>query len=418
MSIKLGIIADDLSGGMNIGVEFSSSGLRTTLMQQLQVSAIDTDVLIFDTATRIAAPEMAVRSVQEAAAILKAYDPLMVVKKIDSLLRGAVGYELEAVQKVFGFQKCLLVAASPKLGRTTVAGNQLVDGQLLEQVRQRVDPSSTTEGSYIPSILAAQTQLPVDVLKLEELEADTEAVVSRIRQSTASVLVADCQEQAGLNHVVRAAYSAGVRYYAGTYGLGEALALLLRPVLPPVLLVVGSLSAAAYEQVAYLKRALRCPHIQVRYDESFLNADVEAYARDYQASLQAALEDAPFVILQVSGALPEVELLWRTADRLGMERSTISARVDAMLQAIVKPLLPEIGAVVATGGSTAHSIFSLTQADALQLATHEILPGTPAARLMGGAYTGMPFVAKPGSQGDRDALVRLAQHVREMLSAP
>jgi uncharacterized protein YgbK (DUF1537 family) len=77
------------------------------------------------------------------------------------------------------------------------------------------------------------------------------------------------------------------------------------------------------------------------------------------------------------------------------------------------PTPAHIGGFIATGGATAHGLFSLLGADGFQLEMREVLPGTPGARLVGGPYDGVPFVAKPGSQGGEDALVRLARYIRE-----
>ena len=412
MPIRFGIIADDLSGGMNMGVEFSSVGMQTLLVQDMKQMDSPVEVLIYDTETRNDPPEVAYRKTYEAAQALRDAAPEVVVKKIDSLLRGQVGVEVSAIKDVFGFDKCVLIAASPKLGRKTTGGYHYVGNYLLEMVSPQVDPSSTVVGSHILSILSAQTSLPVDLIDLVTIRRGTEAVQTKIRQSTASILVSDCVEQADLDLVVEAAHALGIRFFAGTYGLGEALVRLSYVRDRPVLFVVGSLSAAAYVQVNHLVDKLPCRLVRVEYDETFLDKPIEAFGADYQQQLQAATAASEYVVLQVAGLPDQVQRLWQHALERGLDREAVSQRIDALLQYLAMPILSRVSGIVATGGATAHSLFAQLNARGLRLEVHEVLPGTPGARVIGGPHERLPFVAKPGSQGGEDALVQLAHYMK------
>jgi uncharacterized protein YgbK (DUF1537 family) len=414
MQLRYGIVADDLSGGMNIGVEFSSVGLSTMLVQdEHRLVGDQPEVLILDTETRHESAEVAYRRTFAAAQVLRKYVPDVVVKKIDSLLRGQIGMEVTALKDVFGFEKCLFIAASPKLGRRTAGGYHYVGNYLLEMVRAQVDPSSTVEGSHILSILAAQTDLPLDLIDTDTIRQGGDAIRAKIIESAAAILVSDCADQNALDLVVESAYAAGIRFFAGTYGLGEALVRLSYDRERPILFVVGSLSATAYVQVNHMVDHLPCQLVRIEYDETFLDMPVEAFAASYAGQLQAALMRSPYVVLQTAGLPDQVERLWQHAVRRNLDRDAVSQRIDRLLQHLVEPVLPGISGLVATGGSTANSVFSLLNADGLQLQGDEVLPGTPGARVVGGPYGGLPFVAKPGSQGNEDALVRLAQYVQK-----
>jgi uncharacterized protein YgbK (DUF1537 family) len=341
-----------------------------------------------------------------------------VVKKIDSLLRGQIGIEVAAIKDAFGFDKCVLIAASPKLGRKTTGGYHYVGNYLLEMVRPQVDPGSTVVGSHILSILSAQTSLPVDLIDLGTIRQGAGAIQAKIGQSSASILVSDCAEQVDLDLVIEAAYGMGIRFFAGTYGLGEALTRLSYVRDRPVLFVVGSLSAAAYLQVNHLIDHLPCQYIRVDYDATFLDKPIDAFGADYRERLQQATAHSDYVVLQVAGLPDQVERLWQSALERGLDREAVSQRIDALLQYLVEPVLSGVSGVVATGGATAHGLFAQINAHGLRLEVHEVLPGTPGARVIGGPHDGLPFVAKPGSQGDEDALVRLAQYVRRASIRP
>lgn len=407
MKSEFVIIADDLSGGMNIGVEFAVAGLHTVLVQHAD-DCPQADVLIVDTATRNAPADVAYRSTRQAAQAAKLCAPEIVVKKIDSLLRGSIWPEIKAVREVFGFERCLLLAASPKLKRTTINGDHYIDGRLLESVRHEVDPSSQSDGSYIPAVLGDP---PVTLLTIDLIRQGTAAVEASIRQATTFLLVADCTSQAELNTVVSAAYAADIRFFAGTYGLGEALCKLSRPDPHPILVVVGSLSAAAQQQVDYLRRESGCVPIQVDYNPPFFDTPIAEIAGRYQEALQAALnQPGACVIFQLSVSADKAQGVWQRAAERGLDQVAVSTRIDRLMAMVLEPVLPDCGGFVATGGATANTLFQLLKADGLALDAAEVLPGTPGARLIGGIYDGLSFIAKPGSQGDADALARLVDY--------
>ncbi len=411
MSLKLAVIADDLSGGMNIGVEFSTAGLSVLLTTGEQ-SVSTTDVLIVDTETRNVESDTAYRRVYECAVNLCDYSPKIMIKKIDSLLRGSIGQEVEALLTGGQFDQCLLVAASPRLDRKTLNGNHFVDGQLLEMVRHQVDPNSIVTGSNIPAILAEQTHLSIDRIDIETIRGGEVALRAALQQTEAAILVADCTTQAELNLVVAAAYAVGIRCFAGTYGLGDAITSLIVPPQPPVLVVVGSLSIAAHYQVQRLMEASACSRVEIIYDEMFLEQPVSEFAKPYRDQLRQAATTYDCVILQLAALAGDVQRIWQSAALVGLDRGAISKRIDDLLAAIVLDNLDRFSGFIATGGTTAHDLYKLLDAGGLRLDAQEVLPGTPGAQIVGGPFAGKPFIAKPGSQGDDDALLRLVQYVR------
>jgi len=82
-------------------------------------------------------------------------------KKIDSTFRGNVGIELEALITTTGAERCMLIPAYPKGGRTTAAGVQYVSGVPLHRSEFVRDPREPTAESAIAAILGRQTGIPV-----------------------------------------------------------------------------------------------------------------------------------------------------------------------------------------------------------------------------------------------------------------
>jgi D-threonate/D-erythronate kinase len=411
-NLRYAVIADDLSGGMNIGVEFACAGFRTSFALAEKTLDPEAQVMIWDTETRNSDPGHAREVIGQLSGNLTCYAPPVVIKKIDSLLRGHIGIEIETLQTVLGLRPCVLVAAAPKLNRVTVKGHHYVNNQLLEVVRQQVDPTSTVQGSNIVDILTQHTILQIELLDIDVIRQGAPAIAAFIQQTVADLLVLDCTSQTELNLAIDTAYQAGVRFFAGTYGLGEAICKSGRGPQRPVLFVVGSLSLAAQRQALHLQETADCACIQMEYTPALFDLPAEEFVARYQARLGTAITNHANVVLQLSSVPAQVHEIRQWAADRGLGHEAISQRLDGILSALVQPMLPRFAGFVATGGATAFSLFQLFNAEGLRIDGHEVLPGTPGSRIFGGAYDGVPFIAKPGSQGDDDALTRLGEYVQ------
>ena len=134
-SLRIGLIADDLTGALDSGAGFAKAGLRSVMpfgptgTVALPVGA---DVIIFNTATREGDAVVARERAREAALRLLGHGVSLIYKKMDSVLRGHPGPELSGVLDAIAIThpgaRALVAPAFPAQGRTTVDGVQLVQG--------------------------------------------------------------------------------------------------------------------------------------------------------------------------------------------------------------------------------------------------------------------------------------------------
>ena len=99
--IKLVVIAYDLTGAIDVGVQFAKKGIRTYVSPELNVlkgSIPDNiEVLVLNTESRhISSSEAAIKTGQ-ALKVGKNFNAEYIYKKVDSTLRGNIGAELEAI---------------------------------------------------------------------------------------------------------------------------------------------------------------------------------------------------------------------------------------------------------------------------------------------------------------------------------
>ncbi|HUV93375.1 MAG TPA: four-carbon acid sugar kinase family protein, partial [Anaerolineae bacterium] len=142
---RLAVIADDLTGAMDTGLQFSKHGLET-LVSMSWHRLPDAEVVVIDTDTRDVPPSVAHGRVLAAA---RALSGRVIYKKVDSTMRGNVGIELCALQEVL-HARCVVVApAYPPGGRTTLHGRQMVGGKPLEQTFFAHDPRWPMRESHL-----------------------------------------------------------------------------------------------------------------------------------------------------------------------------------------------------------------------------------------------------------------------------
>ena len=146
---KLLILADDLTGALDSGVQLARKGDRVLISAQRKVSFEEnTDVLVIDTETRHIPSQEAYRIVYDLVSEAIHTGITRIYKKTDSGLRGNVGAELTAVLDASGEPRLAFVPAWPKMGRTTKEGIHYVNGEPLAEsifARDVIDPVTESE---------------------------------------------------------------------------------------------------------------------------------------------------------------------------------------------------------------------------------------------------------------------------------
>src|ERR1043166_8822965 len=117
--MKLGCLADDLTGALEIGAKFAAAGISAAVSTTLAWDQ-DATALVIDTETRHEKPSEAAAIVHRLAR--EAGDFRLLYKKTDSTLRGNIGAELSAMAEAFPGARVTYVPAYPLMGRTVRNG--------------------------------------------------------------------------------------------------------------------------------------------------------------------------------------------------------------------------------------------------------------------------------------------------------
>lgn len=163
--LRIAIIADDLTGANDSGVQFARSGLKTSVLINMESDNIsDDDVIIIDTDSRSVTPEEAYRKVKEAAGYLKSQPYDIIFKKIDSTLRGNIGAEFDALYDVFQPDFIICTPAYPDYNRKVRDGCLYLGDKLLHETEFALDPKTPIRESNIPKMINGQSQRGVGLI--------------------------------------------------------------------------------------------------------------------------------------------------------------------------------------------------------------------------------------------------------------
>ncbi|MBS7626658.1 four-carbon acid sugar kinase family protein, partial [Candidatus Bathyarchaeota archaeon] len=186
--VEIGVIADDLTGANDTGVQFSKQGLRTivlTRVESLKDMPRDIDVIVIDTESRALPSSLAYDRVKIAAEKLVEAEVPIIYKKIDSTLKGNVGSELDGVMDVTGIKTAIVAPAFPANKRITVGGYQLVNQVPLSKTEAAFDPVTPVRESHVPTLIARQSRRKVGyvglaaVMELQSLEESLRECIQR-----------------------------------------------------------------------------------------------------------------------------------------------------------------------------------------------------------------------------------------------
>lgn len=423
--IKIAVIADDLTGANDTGVQFAKQGLATlVLMSAAHFSGqAAADVVVLDTNSRALPASEAYAKAAEAARLVKAGGITTVYKKIDSTLRGNLGPEIDAIMDEGGQALAVVAPAFPKNGRVTVGGLHLLNGMPLEASEIARDPKMPVKESHMPTLLAAQTRRQVGHLGLKTVlqgEAAIAAELARLVKNGVQVVVADAWQDEQLRNIAKAIVASGLNtLWVGSAGLAEYLPAVLglsgAPARPnPVAVIAGSVSNVTRGQVAKLSERPDTSYIMVTPAALLTDAGRQAEIDRCFAAAAAAVQEGKNAVL-ASGYSDDIVAATREkAKALGLDGQQTGTVIADSLGEIGRRLaesLPLAGMVL-TGGDIAVAVCAALGATGLKV-TREVAPGIPVGELQGGRKAGLRVVTKAGAFGADDALVKALEALRQ-----
>jgi uncharacterized protein YgbK (DUF1537 family) len=399
----LRVVADDLTGACDIGAEllcWSGGVVVRPAPDAPRHESRRGTVCVRNTQSRTLPPAAAADRVSAVLADVGPGWAGLVLKKIDTGLRGQLGAEIDAAMNVLGIEESFVLPAIPEIGRTTQQGRQMIGGIPVHLTAFARDPQNPIADASVTAAVEASGQRRAAVIDLAAVRGDLGRAVDEARARGADVLVCDAETDADLERAVRGLLSRRrPLLLVGSVGLARALRRVLgseqgaRPPVggPPaapgsgVLVVAGSAHPATRAQIERAAARRLVEPLVVAPDDKAEDAGLAAgrlLRAGRPVALVAPAESSP------EGS-PAVLASLRRAALTALSRARPSG-------------------LVLIGGETAYHVLEGLGLPELWLEAR-LSPLVVRARLVSGPYAGLALVTKGGSTGAPDivgAIVR------------
>lgn len=152
------VIADDFSGAAELAGLAASRGWSAEVQTSFNANS-DAEVIAFDADTRQKSELEAVRITREVMRQVIAAKPAWIFKKTDSVLRGHIRAEIEAVMSTEAYSECVFIPANPSKGRVIDGGHYLVNGVPLDETEFAYDPEFPRRSANVLELLGKPTRI-------------------------------------------------------------------------------------------------------------------------------------------------------------------------------------------------------------------------------------------------------------------
>ena len=424
-AVDRAIVADDLTGAMDSGVQLLGSVPVVVEVGPEAAGAAAAPAgtaLVINTQSRGAGATAAAARVRAACARLQQEGRAAWFKKLDSTLRGNLGAELAAMHAALGPCTILCTPALPAQGRTVVAGELRVHGQPVMSTPYRdeiVPGAGPAGGSAVLDVV--RRQWPACRAVRLAAPADERELAGALR-SGADLVAADAAGDAHLRQLVAAARRTprcGRRLlWAGSAGLLRALATPAAgasrelSAAAPLLLVAGSRRTLAQAQLRAALAAAR----------RHLSLCLQAPAAHHREPLWNIAGGGGSVVAERAAALARAAqtlaaggdlFLWAAPPAAAARSEAVSVALADLAGDVLAASAVQPRSLMLVGGDTAYACLRRLGIGAVALAG-EAEPYVPWGRVVAGPWEGTAVISKAGGFGDRATLERI--HAR-LLSA-
>lgn len=183
----IGVIADDLTGAAELGAVGLRLGLKAEVLRGNRVGG-EAELVCVDTDSRSSTPAEAAKRAAAAARLLRSAGARWIYKKVDSVLRGHVTAEVEAVMRQLGLNRALVLPANPSLGRVIRDGEYFIKGKPIHRTEFASDPEYPRRTAEVIRMLDAPRDF---ILRLENGELKVPENTLLIGQADSSQKVRD-----------------------------------------------------------------------------------------------------------------------------------------------------------------------------------------------------------------------------------
>lgn len=424
--IRIGVVADDITGANDIGVMLAKNGYRAVVVSLSDdpqpEDFLEADALIINTGSRLSSAQDAAAKSGRAARILLNLNCERLYTKTCSVFRGNIGASFDAVQDAAGVQSSMVVLGFPRNGRTTLHGLHYLNGQLLEESPFRYDPVNPMTESRLGMIIARQSGRAWAEFPYESLDEDEKTQKEKLEQlkKAAAYVIFDVRDQKDLNtisHLIR-----DERNICGASALCEELPKAWDCASAPVtissagygpdgvLIVCGSLTPQTLAQTDYLlNKGISC--VTLPGEDTLQRESMERAVRCATEKICEYQLQGRVVVLRAS---QDRENVRAAAAGMGLSPQAAGMRISEALGRVTHNVRAKTGIsrILVAGGETSDAVSSALGIRRMRIG-QEMEPGVPLMTGETAQGEKLLLVFKSGSFGSTEFLYNTAAQMRD-----
>lgn len=398
--LKLLVIADDFTGALDTGVQFSKQGIQTLVSTEtvVQYDALpqEIEVLVLNTESRHLTFEQAYEKTKKILEDAKVSQIPFIYKKVDSALRGNISAELKAILDTSEQAPVPFLPAYPEMNRVVIDGHLYIEDVLVSESVFAKDPYEPVTESNVMRRLQSEAGIESVLVKEQDLPKK-------------GVVIFDAQtDDMLLTHAKRLADENLLGVTVGCAGFAKILAQQLFPdgkevaykLQKPVIVVCGSVNPITKKQIEYVEKEY--PRIsltaQQLLDPTYWEASVGQ--NEIKEYLQL-METQPLVIFETYSDQTTAEIVIHSEEK-ALSADVCRFRIGESLGKLTKALWSQHqeNTFLFTGGDTLFQAMTVLGVTGIKPLT-EIKPGVVLSAIEWNSQE-MQVITKSGGFGTEE----------------
>ena len=423
------VIADDLTGANDTGVQFAKKGYNTMVSVLDERSTImipdNLDVFVMDTETRELESNTARKRLKSILEKININKKDLVYKKVDSTLRGNMGDEIEEIMIILNRDICIFSPSYPSYQRITIGGYLVVDQKPLSLSEYSCYNSTQVENSFIPFLLKKQTDFPVGRIDLKDVAKGQKTILSKINelyQKGNKIIVIDSTNEEHLKDIFTSSLkldrpvlfsgSAGLaNHFPNINNKHEDLKIKIENNKGPVIVVAGSRNSIMEDQVNYLKNRLNITELKIDLEQIFSNK--ERILDNYVAECIKAIKDNHDLVIHTAAIYNKEKLINKKLMlKYNIGFRELEIKIKTFLGELTSKIIKnsDVRNLILTGGDVALGVCKKLNIYNMNI-LDELLPGIPLSTAYYENHI-LNIITKAGGFGKEDTLYNLINKLK------
>jgi uncharacterized protein YgbK (DUF1537 family) len=421
--VRIGVVADDLTGALDTAGAFASRGLRCRILTapaDMIDPRYDGDVVCANTQTRNVDAALAIAPVYRTGKELFDAGYSRLFKKVDSTARGNLAAECRAVMDAQESEVAIVCPTFPPMGRTVIEGVLMVDGTPVTWTTEGTDDLAPVSSDSLVELMFLKGKLTPGLVPLSVVRLGADAIQAKVNglvDQEHNAIVVDAENESDLQAIANYSMDHPDYLLVGSAGLAYAVAELVGgnsdPIATrtgtdsPVVIIAGSRHEATRGQLGAISDAGMAEVISMK-PKPVLGERMErvGYSREVMAEIQRILSAGQNVVLAWEDQTSNVE-----ESETSVEDGTMLANFAGLLVYGIARRTA-LGGLIIAGGDTAFGVLRALGASIVDV-EGQVEDGVPIGVIGDGIGEGLTVVTKAGGFGDEGLFIRALEVIRE-----